>query len=171
MDILLILSVIFIISFGLIFTFIYRENKKETGAEKMGLGGTIFVSSLLTLPILLLFGAILFFLLGSANTVNWLFALDIRTSTLVGYAFVLLVYLFTLDSIIEIIIRFIIPFKNIGYYLMVLASRGLAFYIIGLFFEFTDRISLSLALGIALIAVILEGVYDFSKKRKKPRDT
>lgn len=165
MDIILILFLVFIISFGLIFTFIYRENKKESPAEKMGLGGTILVASLLSLPILILMGGVLFLLLGSANTVNWVFSLNISTGTLVGFVFALLIYLFTIDSVIGLFIDIIVKPPNIRL-LISFISRCFGFYIIGLFFHFTDNVSIALAAGIALIVSIIELLYNLSKKRK-----
>ncbi|WP_087974991.1 hypothetical protein [Oceanobacillus rekensis] len=96
--------VVFVISFILLFLWIYNGEKNEIKAEKKKIFSAIGASFILTLAPSAFIGLSLFVLLGSTNTVNMIFSLNISTKQLVILAISFFVYLFTIDNIIELII-------------------------------------------------------------------
>lgn len=165
MKIVITLFVAFIISFLLIFTFVYRGNKQEPEKEKDGLVMVTFVSVMLALLPTVLIGIILFILLGSANTFNMIFSLDISTNQLIVLAISLLIYLFTIDSIIEIIMKYILG-KNIFFYSILLLIRIFAFYVIGRLIGLNETVSITVAAGVTFIILLIETLYILREKNK-----
>lgn len=106
---------VFMISFLLISTFVYKNNKKEPEEKRGGLLLVIVTAFFLALAPTVVIALILFVLLGSVATVNMLFLLQISTKQLILISISLLVYLFSIDSMIEIAIKHILG-KNIFYY-------------------------------------------------------
>lgn len=83
MKIFISLLVVFIISFFLVFKLVYSGNKEETEEGKLNFFLVIFVSFLLALLPTAAIGLMLFVLLGSANTVNMVFSLNINLNQLI----------------------------------------------------------------------------------------
>lgn len=165
MKIVITLLVIFIISALLMFTFIYKENRQEPHEEKMGLFMTIFVTVIIALILTVVIGLILFVLIGSANTVNILFSLNINMNQIIILAIAFLVYLYTIDTIIEIVIQHILG-KNIFSQLILFLIRILTFHIIGSLISLNEKVSFTIASGVAFIILVIEGLYNLREKNK-----
>ncbi|WP_062052609.1 hypothetical protein [Bacillus sp. JCM 19034] len=168
MEIFLTLIVVFIISFLLIFKFVYSGNKKETEEEKMNFFMVIFVSVALSLIITATIGLVIFALLGSTSIVNRIFSLNISKNQLAVITISFFVYLFTLDSFIEITVKYIIG-KNIFYVIVLLFIRIGIFYLIGKIISLNQTISITIAIGVALIILLIETLY-YLRERNKEKD-
>lgn len=165
------LLVIFMISFILLFLFIFKGNKQEPEEEKLNLLLVILVSFILALAPTVAMGIILFVLLGSVNIVNFTFSLHIRLNELIILAISFFAYLLTIDSIIEIIVKHILG-KNTYYYIAILLIRIGVFYIIGDFIGLTQTASIVMATGVAITILFIEILYELSENRKmKQMDT
>lgn len=160
------ITTIFIISFLLLFIFIYKGNKKESETEKISFFLVIVVAGLLALAPTIVITIILFVLLGSTTAINMLFTLQIDMKQLILLAVFLLIYLFSIDSIIESIIKYIVR-VNIFYFIILLFIRILAIYIIGLALGLDQTTSFIIASGVSLIVLILEVLYHLSEKNKE----
>lgn len=165
MKIFISLLVVFIISFFLVFKLVYSGNKEETEEEKLNFFLVIFVSFLLALLPTAAIGLMLFVLLGSANTVNMVFSLNINLNQLIVLTISFFVYLFTIDSIIEIVVKHILG-KNIFYYSMLLLIRIGAFYLIGDLVGLTQTINVTFSIGVALLILFIEILYNLREKYK-----
>lgn len=165
MKIFISLLVVFIISFILLFKLVYSGNKEESREEKLNFFLVILVSFLLALLPTAAIGVVLFVILGSANTVNMVFSLNISLNQLIVLAISFLVYLYTIDSIVEIVVKHILG-KNIFYYSVILLIRIGAFYVIGDLIGFTQTVSGIVATGVALIIFLIEILYNLRKKHK-----
>src|SRR5690554_1442714 len=99
------LIILWLIPFILIFTFIYKRNQKETEEEGIHFFMVLFLSVIFSLIIAAIIGFILFTLLGSATIVNEIFSLKISKNELVILAISFLVYLFTLDFLVEFVMK------------------------------------------------------------------
>lgn len=159
------IKVVFIISFLLIFTFIYKDNKKEPVEKRGNLFLVIVTAFLLALAPTVVFALFLFVILGSSSVVNMLFSLHISTKLLILLSVFLLIYLFTVDSIIEIILKHILG-KNMFYMIILLLIRMLAFYAIGLAIGVKQPSSFKIAIGVSLIIFVLEILYGMNEKNK-----
>lgn len=166
MKIVIALIVVFAISFLLLLKFIYSDNKKEAEAEKTTIFYVILTAFVLALAPTAVIALILFALLGSTVSVNMLFALHISTKQLILLAISLLVYLFSIDSIIEVIVKHIVG-KNILYFIIVLLIRLLVFYAIGLAFGLEQTSSFTIATGVAIIILLFEILYLASERGKE----
>lgn len=158
MKIFISLLVVFIISFYLLFKLVYKGNKEEPEEEKLNFLLVIFVSFLLALLPTVAIGLALFVLLGSTDAVNILFSLNIGTNQLTVLAISFLVYYFTLDSMIEIVVKHILG-KHIFYHIVILLTRTGVFNIIGYLVGLTLTISVITSIGVALIILLIELLY------------
>jgi hypothetical protein len=165
MSIAITLIVIFILSFLLIFKLVFRENKQESDDEKMSLWMTLFITILFSLLITVGIGLMLFVLLGTTNTVNMIFSLDLSVDELMTLAISIFVYLFTIDSVIEIILKYVMG-KNIVYYCLLLFVRIGIFYVIGIIIGISQSANLAAATGVALIVLLIEFLYNLREKNK-----
>lgn len=160
------IAIIYVISFILILGFLYIENKKEPEEEKITSFLMVVVAILLALAPTVGIGFILFAILGSANVIDIVFSLDIEINHLIILAISLLVYLFTIDSILETVVEYIVG-KKIMYHVIILLTRIFAFYWIGQIVGITQENSLITATGIAFIIAILELLYRLRKRNGK----
>ena len=165
MKIFISLLVVFIISLLLLFKLVYSGNKEESQDEKLNFFLVVLVSFLLALLPTAAIGIILFVILGSANTVNMLFSLHISLNQLVVLAISFLVYLFTIDSIVEIVVKHIVG-KNIFYYSVILFTRIGIFYIIGNLVGLIHRVNVTFSTGVALIILLIKVLYNLREKHK-----
>ncbi|WP_240377166.1 hypothetical protein [Bacillus piscicola] len=165
MKIVILLAIVFVISFLLIFKLVYSGNKEETKEEKINFLQVLFVTGLLALLPTIAIGLIVFALLGSAHAVNMIFSLQVSTSQLIVLAVSFFVYLFTVDSVIEIIVEYIIG-KNIVSNLTMLLIRIGVFYLIGAFAGLDQTVNITIAAGIGLIILIVETLYNWREKNK-----
>ena|SRR5699024_510374 len=165
MKIFISLLIVFIISFLLLFKLVYNGNKEESENEKLNFFLVILVSFVLALLPTSAIGLILFVVLGSANTVNMVFSLNISLNQLIVLAISFLVYLFTVDSIVEIAVKHILG-KNIFYYSVILLIRIGVFYMIGELVGLTLTVSITFSVGVAFIILLIETSYILRQKRK-----
>jgi len=165
MKIFISLLVVFIISFLLLFKLVYSGNKEEPEDEKLNIFLVFLVSFLLALLPTVAMGLVLFVILGSANTVNMVFSLHISLNQIIVLAIAFLVYLFTIDSIIEIMVKHIVG-KNIFYFSAILLIRIGVFYMIGDLVGLTQTVSVTFSTGVALIILFMESLYDVREKHK-----
>src|SRR5699024_5496196 len=110
-------------------------------------------------------GLILFIVLGSANTVNMVFSLNISLNQLIVLAISFLVYLFTVDSIVEIAVKHILG-QNTFYYSVILLIRIGVFYMIGELVDLTQTVSVTFSTGMAFIILLIEILYNLREKHK-----
>ncbi|WP_416147608.1 hypothetical protein ACM26V_15375 [Salipaludibacillus sp. HK11] len=160
----LIISTVYGISFLPIAAFIYTQNKKESEKEKMGLFLLLFVAGLIALAPTAVIAVFLFALLGSANVLDTLFSLGFSRNQLITLTIFILVYLFTIDSVIEKLVEYITGKNKITFFL-VLLSRIFAFHMIGLIIGVQQANSFIIAVGVALIIMLLEILYLYREKQ------
>lgn len=166
MKIFFVLIIVFFVAFILFFRFIYRENKKETEEEKINFFMIIFVSMALSFIITVTIGLVIFALLGSANIVNMIFSLNISKNQLAILAISFFVYLFTLDSIIEFTVKYIIG-KNIFYMIVLVSIRIGTFYLMGkIITDLEQIICITIAVGVAFILMLIEALYYLREQNK-----
>lgn len=130
----------------------------------MGIGGTIFVSFLLALLPTAALGFLFLLLFGAVNTVNMAFTFNINTKQLLTLTIAFFVYLYTIDSLVDIILKGI-GGKNWPMHGLLILSRIAAFYVIGEWIGFSVMISLSIAIGVAVIILIMEVLYHFKNEK------
>lgn len=114
-------------------------------------------------------GLILFVVLGSANTVNMFFSLNISLNQLIILTISFLVYLFTIDSIVEIVVSHILG-KNIFYYSVILLIRIGVFYMIGELVGLTQTVSVTFSTGVVFIILLIEILYNLREKHRDKED-
>ncbi|MCM3584705.1 hypothetical protein M3182_02965 [Mesobacillus maritimus] len=165
MKIVITLLIVFLITFLLIFAFIFRSNKQESEEEKTSGFMVIFVSILFSLVITGTIGLILFAIFGSTSLVNSLFSLHISTNQLVVVTIAFFIYLFTLDNLLEWIVKWIIG-KNLFYTSLLAFLRIGIFYAIANLVGLTQNVSITIAAGVAFILLFIEVSYEWRKKSK-----
>jgi len=165
MKIFISLLVVFIISFLLLFKLVYSGNREESEDEKLIFLLVILVSFLLALLPTATIGLILFVVLGSVSTVNMFFSLNISLNQLIVLAISFLVYLFTIDSIVEVVVKHILG-KNFVYYSVILLIRIGVFNMIGELVGLTQTVSVTFSTGMAFIILIIEITYNLKEKHK-----
>jgi len=164
MGIIITLIITFIITFSLFFLFIQKDRKKEEERDNIFI--VILGTALLSLVPTAVIAFFLLALLGSTTAMNILFSLNISSNQLIILAIALLVYLFSIDSILENIVAYIIG-KNLFYYLILFVARIIATYTIALMVGLNETNGLMIAAGASLIIFLLEGFYWLGKKNKK----
>lgn len=109
------LVVVFIISFLLVFILVYRGEKDKVRTKKGRIFPVLAIAMILALvpTVVIMLGIIL--LLGSTNVINIIFSLHLSTNEIAIFAILLMIYLFTIDSIIEMILKQIVG-KNMSYF-------------------------------------------------------
>lgn len=160
------LIIVFITAFLLLFRFIYRGNKQETEDEKINFFMVIFVSMALSFVITATISLVIFALIGSASIVNVIFSLNVSKNQLVVLAISFLVYLFIIEKIIEITVKYIIG-KNIFYVIVLVFIRIGIFYLIGKIIGLNQIINITIALGVAFIIMLIEVLYYLREKNKE----
>lgn len=160
------LVVVFIISFLLVFILVYRGEKDKVRTKKGRIFPVLAIAMILALvpTVVIMLGIIL--LLGSTNVINIIFSLHLSTNEIAIFAILLMIYLFTIDSIIEMILKQIVG-KNMSYFFILLLIRILAMYAIGLAINFTQSNSFIISLGVALIIYIIEVLDNYKGKGEK----
>ncbi|GAB2540036.1 hypothetical protein [Gracilibacillus alcaliphilus] len=159
------LLIILSITFFLVFKLVHKGNKEEPEKERINIFLVLFITALFTLIITGVIAVFLFAVLGSTSVVNLVFSLDISTGKLFLLAIVFLIYLFTVDSLIELVIKYILG-ENMLLRLVMFMMRSAAFYLIGSIAGLTDHTSFILALGVSVIVLIFEILYDLKEKSK-----
>ncbi|MFS0647162.1 hypothetical protein [Siminovitchia sp. 179-K 8D1 HS] len=163
MKIIVSLIVVFLISFSLIFILVFKGNQKEPEQEKLNFFLVILVTFLIALFPTAAIALILFALFGSVSAVNMLFSLHISKNELIMLAIALIVYLFTIDNLIEVIVKHIIG-KNILYFMIMLLIRILASYAIGKAIGINQTNSFMISSGVAFIILLIEVLYHLRER-------
>lgn len=156
------LSIIFILSFTLLFWFIHHENKKEKAKDR--LFTLVIMAILFSVIITLVFAFILFLIIGSTNVVDTIFSLDINTNQLIIIGISFLVYWMTIDNIFEMLLEYILG-KNIYAILFLGVSRMVSFYIIGVIIKLNETINMTVSIGVSLIILLIELLYFFRNNK------
>lgn len=157
------LFVIFIFSFMLLFGFVYSVNKKEDDKDNMLV--LIIVAILFSLIITMVIAFFLFIIIGSTSAIDILFSLNINTGQIITIGISYLIYIFTIDSIVEKILEYLLG-KNIIHYFALALTRIGAFYIIGIIINVSQEIILTLSIGVSVIILLFEVLY-FVRQAKK----
>lgn len=165
MQIAILLLVIFIVFFILFFKMVSKGNKQESGEEKLGVWGLLFVVFMLTLIPVVLVAFIVVVLLGSTNVINLIFSLDISTKQIIYLAIALFIYLFTLDNIFQMVGELLIG-KGIGSIVLMLLIRTFAFYLLMLFIGLNQTSGFTMAIGVAIIIALMEVTFYFKEREK-----
>ncbi len=164
MEIAILLLVAFTISFLLIFKMAYNDNKTQPDKNKLHVFGVLFVVFLLALIPTAVIAVFIFILLGSTNAVNLLFTLEISGRKMIVFAISLFMYYFTIDSVIEIIVKYIVGKNNAFYFGILLLIRLGALYIIGTIIGLPQTSSFVIATGLTVIILTIEVLYYLHKK-------
>ena len=157
---------IWIIATLSIFAFIRRSERQEPEGEGKGPGIIAITSVLLALPVAAMMGGILFALAGSVQVVGWLFDLEMSPGKVGIFVIGVLVYLFTVDSLIELFLKSVMG-KSVMVKWVLLFTRVLAFYGIGLLVGAQDQTALPVAAGLAVMLLVIESLFRLLKKSGK----
>ncbi|QHS23752.1 hypothetical protein GWK91_12685 [Virgibacillus sp. MSP4-1] len=155
---------VFIISFLLLSVWIYKNEKEEIKKKKGKIFAVMATAFILALAPTAVIGLVLFALFGSTNLVNTIFSLDISTSTLMLLTVSLVIYLYTIDSLLSLLVEHIMGRVNIFNHLILLLIRILAFYTIGLIFDLNQKSNVILAVIVAFIILLFEA---FNNKKEE----
>ncbi|MCW1927295.1 hypothetical protein [Bhargavaea beijingensis] len=144
-----------------IYSFIRRSERRDP--EGKGPGIIAVTSALLALPVAAVMGGILFALAGSVQVVGWLFDLELSPGKVGIFAIAVLVYLFSADSLIELFLKSVMGKSAAGKWVL-LFTRVLAFYGIGLLVGAEDQTALPVAAGLAVMLLVMEVLFHLLKK-------
>ncbi|MGP4072737.1 hypothetical protein ACTWQB_09310 [Piscibacillus sp. B03] len=161
MKLIMTLSIIFLILFLFIFLFIKKENIKEPNDKKLNMFGVTLVSLLLALIPTAVFGIILLTLLGSSILIDHAFSLNIDIQQLIILAISLFIYFYSLDRLIEILLKYLFG-ENLLYQAAVFLTRGIVIFTITQLIGLGQTSGLTLSIGLVIIVMILEKLYDSS---------
>lgn len=167
MELIVFLIFIFIISISLIFPMVFKGERKEKPDDKASIWLVSFVSFLLALLITAIFGGLALVLLGTLNVANVMFSIDVWASKLIVLTVCYFIYLFTIESVPETIINFLISIKLFQQILLALV-RILVFGMIAALVGLNYEQSLLIATGSAIVLLIIELLYDFKQKSDQP---
>lgn len=157
------LFVIFILLFILLFRFVYSENKKED--EKDSILVLISVAVLFSLIITIVMALFLFIIIGSTSAIDMLLSLNIGTEQIIMIGIYFLIYLLTIDYIIEKISEYLMG-ENILHYMALALTRISSFYLIGIMMNIKQEIIVAISIGVSIILLLFEVLY-FTKKIKR----
>ncbi|WP_217587194.1 hypothetical protein [Lentibacillus saliphilus] len=165
MPLFVLFGILFLVSFSLLFMFVLkRENTKD------GLSSLVhicFASALLALVPTFVIGLFLFAIFGSTNLVTMIFAFEISTGKLIVISIAYLVYLFTIDSVIEGIAETF--FRNdriISKAVMVFVFRVIILTGVALMVGVHWEPSGALAVGVAGIVGVIEVLFIQSQQKE-----
>lgn len=165
MKIVVFLIVVFILLFFLLFRFVYRENKKEHEKDKIWL--LIFVAFLFSIIIIIVIALLLFLLIGSTSIINLIFSLNINNEQIIIIGISFLIYLFTIDNIVEIFLEYLLG-KNIICYIAKALTRVVSFYIIGLIVNIEHEILVIISIGVSVILLLIE-LLNYKKEKESEK--
>ena len=156
------LSVIFILSFLLLFWFIHHENKKEGNKDR--LLTLVVVAILFSVIITIVFALFLFLIMGSTNLIDTIFSLNINTNQLIVIGISFLIYWITIDNIFEKFFEYLLA-GNIFAVLSLAFSRVASFYIIGIIIKLDEVINMTISIGVSLILLAIDMLYFFKNNK------
>ncbi|WP_156645221.1 hypothetical protein [Lentibacillus sp. JNUCC-1] len=167
MTLLVILGIMYIMTFIAFLLFVYRGEKKDPTDGSFSLGRVILTAALLALIPTIVIGLFLFAILGSTNLVTTVFDFEISAGRLMILSVAFLIYLFTIDSIVEVLAEHLFGKERIVWPgIFMFLSRAVIFYGIGELVGIALYPSLVIAVGVAAIVVMLEVLYLKSKQKK-----
>ncbi len=158
MKILIFLSVIFILTFLLLFWFIQHENKKEEKKDSLLL--LVVIAVLFSVIIASVVAFFLFLIMGSTSVIDTIFSLNINTNQLMVIGISFLIYWMTIDNIFETFFEYLLG-KNTYAILSLAVSRVAAFYIIGMIIKLNEVINMTISIGVSLILLAIDVLYFF----------
>lgn len=156
------LSVIFILSFLLLFWFIHHENKKKEKQDR--LLTLVVISILFSVIITFVFAFVLFLIIGSTNVIDKIFSLNINTNQLFIIGISLLIYWITIDNIFEKLFEYMLG-ENIYAILFLALSRVVSCYIIGIIIKLNEVINMTISICVPLIILAIEMLYYFKNNK------
>jgi len=118
----------------------------------------LVVASVLALAPTAVMVLFLIVFLGSAQSINVLFSMDITVNRLMILAVAYLLYYFTVDTIIEMMVKYIAEDGAI-YYVIVCFIRMISFHFIGIVIGLSATTSPIIAIGLALIIAAIKFLY------------
>lgn len=157
--------ILFTILFLSLSIWIYQGEKEEIQRNRLRIFTVIGTALILSFIPSIVVAIALFGLFGSTNIINMLFSLQIDKNHLIFLALTLIVYLFTLDSLFELIAEAIMGKNSISIIILFLV-RISAFYILGIVFNLKQSSAFTIAIGVAVITLLL----DIHKLIKNKRD-
>lgn len=146
----MIISVIsvFVLSFLILFIWMYKN--EQHGDKEFKIHHLLIAAVFLALVPTLLLALILFTFFGSTTIINSLFGFDISKGSLILISISFVVYTFTLDTLIAMVLEVIIG-DNILTRVALFLSRVYAFYAIGMTFGLVQTGSFVIAIVIAIL--------------------
>lgn len=156
------LSVIFILSFLLLFWFIRHENKKEKNRDS--LLSLIVVAIIFSAISTLVFAFFLFLIVGSTSVIDSIFSLNINSTELIVIGISFLIYWITIDNIFEKFFEYLWG-ENIYAILSLALSRVASFYIIGLIIILNEDINMIISLGVSFVLLVIDVLYFFKNNK------
>ncbi|WP_017185634.1 hypothetical protein [Alkalibacillus haloalkaliphilus] len=157
------LTAVYVISFILIYNFIKRQNRYEPYYERMNPLMIVVVAALLALPILVVVVAVLFAIIGSVSLVDMVFSYNLSTNQLVVLGVTFIIYLYTLDSVFELILKLFVR-QVLLYTLLIFLVRVGAFYIIGSIAGLPKQTGLAIAIGVSATVLLIEILFKLREK-------
>ncbi len=162
LEISIFLSIIFILSFLLLFWFIHHENKKREKQDH--LLTLVVIAILFSVIITFVFAFVLFLIIGSTNVIDKIFSLNINTNQLFIIGISFLIYWLTIDNIFEKLFEYMLG-ENIYAILFLALSRVVSCYIIGIIIKLNEVINMTVSIGVPLIILAIETLYYFKNNK------
>ena len=156
------LSVIFIISFLLLFWFVRHKNEKEE--NKDSLITLAIVSVIFSVIITSVFAFFLFVIIGSTSVIDKIFSLNLTTDQLLLIGISFLIYWLTIDNIFEKLFEYMLG-ENIFAVLFLALSRVVSFYIIGIIIKLNEPVNIAVSIGVPLIILVIDTLYYFKNNK------
>ncbi|MGM9920376.1 MAG: hypothetical protein ACI33O_03965, partial [Bhargavaea sp.] len=100
---------------------------------------------------------------GSVQVVGWLFDLEMSPGKVGIFVIAVLVYLFSIDSLVELFLKSVMG-KSVTGKLVLLFTRVVAFYVIGLIIGAKEGTALQIAAGLAVMLLVIETLFRLLKK-------
>ncbi|WP_164669978.1 hypothetical protein [Virgibacillus doumboii] len=159
--------IVFVISFLLLFIWIFKGEKEEIKKKKGKVFAAIAAAFILGLAPTVVIALLLFALFGSTNIANTMFSLDVNTSKLMLLTVVLVIYLYTVDSFFSVLIQHITgKGKDIFYHIAILLIRILAFYTIGLIIGLSQTSNFIIAVVASCIIFFIDNLKGKNKAKE-----
>lgn len=146
---------IFVISFVCILILILKGEKDELLRDKRKIFPAIMTAFILALAPTVVITVVVFTLFGSTTLVNNLFSLNISINQLMFLTVSMLIYLYTIDSFISVLVEYIMG-KNVFNNIVLLFIRIIAFYYLGSIFSLNYTSNLIISFVVAFIIFLYE---------------
>ncbi|WP_026561454.1 hypothetical protein [Bacillus sp. J37] len=161
MNISIFLSIIFILSFLILFWFTHHENQKEEKKDR--LLTLLIVAGMFSVIITFVFVLFLFLIMGSTSVIDIMFSLELTTNQLLVIGISFLIYWFTIDHILGKVFEYVLG-ENIYAIIALAVSRVVSFNMIGMFIKLNEVMNMTISIGVSLILLSIEMLYVLRKK-------